>query len=401
MTSNVSQTDQPPVLVIGKSANALGVIRSLHDKGVEVFLVATRRGNAASYSRYLRKTLLFSVSEMFDNLDKFLNLLEKEIPAGTVIIPAGDQYMLWVSAHRQKIRERYRVHCLREGLAESILDKNSQIEKLESTGVDFPVTLFGIDGDNREKLLSMDYPVIVKPAVTEYVKHIGKNSILRSKEEAVSLMEKHAAILPHLQAQEFIPGDDRNLWVCNCFFDEHSNLKQAFTFQRLGLWPAHRGTTSYAISVTNEAVSALSQKIGRAWGFTGPGMFEFKYDERKSVYQYIELNPRLGQCNYFDYCCGIDNVWYLYLMSQGKPLPEGTPRQRDGVVCHSLLAVIHARLKDRQSLFSIMRLYMKDLFKPHVGQYFSLYDPLPAFAVSVYAVKKFLGFLPQYNIDEL
>ena len=404
MPGNVSQTDQPPVVVIGKGANALGVIRSLHGRGVDVFLVVTRRGDAAGYSRYLRKTLLFPTSEMYAAPDKFLEFLEKEVPAGSVVIPAGDPPMLWISMHRQKIRERYLVHCLREGLAESILNKNTQIEMLESTGVDFPVTLFGIDGDtgggqfdNREKLLAMDWPVIIKPTVAEYVRHIGKNVILRSRAEADSFVAKHAAILSHLQAQEFIPGDDRHLWVCNCFFDEHSRLKQAFTFQRLGLWPAHRGTTSYAISVANEEVCALSQKIGRDWGFTGPGMFEFKYDERKSVYRYLELNPRLGQCNWFDCCCGIDNVWYLYLLSQGQPLPGGIPRQRDGVVCHSLLADIHARLKDRQSFFSIARLYMRDLFKPHVGQFFSLYDPLPAFVASVYAAKKFLGFVPQYN----
>ena len=110
MSSNVSQTDKPPVIVIGKNANALGVIRSLHAKGIDIYLVVTRRGNAASYSRYLRKSLIFSVSEMFDHPERFLELLEKETPAGSVIIPAGDLYTLWVSRYLKQISRR--VHTL-------------------------------------------------------------------------------------------------------------------------------------------------------------------------------------------------------------------------------------------------------------------------------------------------
>ena len=378
-----------PVVVLGKGPNALGVVRSLFAKKIPVYLVVTRKGDAAAYTRCYTQKFHYDIKDLLDEPEKCIDFLFQTMPKNAVLLPTSDQLVQWVSDHAEILSEHFQFHLPDKTLLNAILNKNSQIQLAQSTGIKLPRTLFTLVDENSERLLELQYPVIIKPEGEAYVPHIGKNQVLQTPEEAAAFLKKHSDILAHLQAQEFIPGGDDQQWVCNCCFDENADLHQAFVFQRLGLWPAHRGTTSYAVSRLNENVIQLVRKIGKKWHYTGPAMFEFKYDQRTGGYQYLEVNPRLGQCNYFDYCCGVDNAYALYLMSQKLSLPAKPEKQKTGVICHSLLADIHARLSDRQSILSIMSLYMKDLFKSHVGQYFAFTDPLPGFAATRYALKKF------------
>ena len=107
-------------------------------------------------------------------------------------------------------------------------------------------------------------------------------------------------------------------------------------------------------------------------------MFEFKYDERDDDYKYIELNPRLGMCNYFDTSCGINNVANAYWVAIGEEGRIESRLQNDGVIFMSLFEDLYSRLKDGQSVARILRTYLRDFFHPHVFAYFSLKDPAPA-----------------------
>ena len=182
--------------------------------------------------------------------------------------------------------------------------------------------------------------------------------------------------LDHVIAQEVIIGDDNEQWVCNCFFDQNSNLVQAFTFNRLRLSPSHFGVTSYAVSKKNTEVITLSKELGKSIGYKGTAMIEFKHDQRDGKYKYIELNPRLGLCNFYDTSCGVNNVYYSYLLAQGLDLQKNE-EMKEGVVFVSLYEDLFSRLKDGESIKNIVSDYLNNASKPHVFIYFVWWDPYP------------------------
>ena len=112
---------------------------------------------------------------------------------------------------------------------------------------------------------------------------------------------------------------------------------------------------------------ALVETIGRKLEYTGPAMMEFKFDDRDGQYKYFETNPRIGQCNFFDTWCGINNVHATYLLALGRDLPETRPVQRNDVMFLNLLFDLRGRLSDKQGIASLGLLYLRHLTVPARG----------------------------------
>src|SRR5205823_482878 len=107
-------------------------------------------------------------------------------------------------------------------------------------------------------------------------------------------------------------GEDEALWVCDCVFDRRSDLVAAFTFKKLGTSPPHFGVASLGVSERNEELVELVRGLGRRLGYVGPADVDFKYDWRDRQYKYLEVNPRVGMCNYFGARCGVNCVLAAY-----------------------------------------------------------------------------------------
>ena len=135
-----------------------------------------------------------------------------------------------------------------------------------------------------------------------------------------------------------------------------------------------------ALSKYNEQLYQECAKIGKAIRYTGPAMIEYKRCPIRDQYFYIETNPRVGMCNWFDASCGVNNVLYSHLVSQNEPTPPFN--QTDNKLFLNLTGDIIARAEDREKLTTILRLYAKHLFKIKVGAFFYWRDPVPGIIFS-------------------
>jgi predicted ATP-grasp superfamily ATP-dependent carboligase len=106
-------------------------------------------------------------------------------------------------------------------------------------------------------------------------------------------------------------------------------------------------------------------------------MFEFKQHPETGDYLYIEINPRIGMCNWFDTCCGVNNVKAAYEVATSGTLESPMLEQRDGVVFIDLYADIYSRLADGEPLSGVARDYFRHLRARRVAAYFLGSDPLP------------------------
>lgn len=366
------------VIVLAAGPNGLGVVRGLHLKKVKVSIITRTQHDVSNDSKLPKhKHLLHGSNE--EQFTQLLDVLQSQ-PQNTVIIPTSDWFVTFLSQHTEQLK----VNCLFTlppvEVSELLIDKALETEFI-STVAPIPKTIQKIT-DQESLLSSLSLPIIIKPRSHKHMVLGKKNILLYSQQDVDEFFVKFSDKLIHLIAQQVILGKDDTQWVCNCVFDHQSNLVQAFTFNRLRLSPSHYGVTSYAISKKNQRVIELSQKIGKALNYSGPAMVEFKLDRTDDEYKYIEINPRLGMCNYFDTVCGVNNTFATFQLANNQDIASQT-EMRDGVIFLSFFEDFYSRKSDGESFFSILKDYARNMLKPHVFIYFVWWDPKPALILAL------------------
>ncbi len=357
--------------------NGLGAVRSLGHAGVPVTGIFSQSGDPAWTSHYVSRRLQAPA----DGSDAAWHALLLENARNSVVIPTSDVGVGLLSRLRPDLPGDVRVVAPPRSIGELLVDKRRELGRIQEIGASVPRSVLHLPGTAGELLQQLSLPVILKPVLSEDSRIIGaKNLTARSLGELDLAYARMQGQADRFIAQEIVPGDDSQLWVCNVTFDRNHRLVSAFSFQRLRTSPAHFGVTSSAVSRRNDAVIARVESIGRELGYVGPAMFEFKQHPTSGEYLYIEINPRIGMCNWFDTRCGVNNVLAAYRVALGEPLDSTLPMQRDGVVFLDLFADFYSRLADGEQLRAVIQDYRPHLRSPRVAAYFLAADPKPGIA---------------------
>jgi predicted ATP-grasp superfamily ATP-dependent carboligase len=287
-------------------------------------------------------------------------------------------------------------------LTEILNDKVRELELMTSMPVTVPRSPVHLPANDDEFLAFLSLPVIVKPRSYVHAHRlVNKNAILVSPDDVRKFLQRHHDELECFVAQEVVDGPDDALWVCNCCFDNEAKLVTAFTFQRLRMMPAHFGATSFAVGRQNAAIKQQCVDIGAALRYTGPAMFEFKYDAARDAYCYLETNPRFGMCNALDAMSGVDNVYTAYQVARGEhPVPQ-PEHQQDGVVFLCGYGDLYSRYTDGEPIAQILRSYWATRHARHAWAYFDAREPLPFVMATLDSVRRIFGALSRKAIRAL
>ncbi len=369
-------------VVIAIGANGFGAVRGLARSGLNVAVITQSPQDPSNFSKYpVDKKMVANL-----DADTLLNELRTYESFHPVLISTSDKSITFVCDHREKLLSNFSFCIPSDDLVNILIDKALETKYIQSYGVVLPKTMQGLPEKSKFLVATCGLPLIVKPRSFKFSKTLGKkNQICTTQEQVDRLYQDCRGKLDHLVAQEVIPGEDDQLWVANVCYGKSGKLLSGFTFRRLRLSPSHYGVTSYAISEYNEEVMHWAEVIGQKLGYCGPAMLEFKFDVRDHQYKYIEINPRLGMCNYFDTKCGINNAlttYYLSLEREDK-VPMFGP-QRNKVMYLCLYEDVYSRLKDGESVFFVLKHYASNFFKPHVGAYFDWQDLRPGLVMGWY-----------------
>lgn len=274
-------------------------------------------------------------------------------------------------------------------LTQVLNDKQRELSLIHDAAVPIPKSVWRINGERPFDNLLI--PIIIKPKdYTGYKVLKAKNVIIEHADALNSFYEKYSDKLNSFVAQEMIEGKDENLWVCNATFDKQSTMVTAFTFRRLGTSPSHFGVTTSAISENNSEIKELVKKMGEKIRYQGPGMWEFKYCPKRHEYLYIETNPRLGMCNWFDTQCNVNNVLATYHLAIDKKVNPLIWQQTAGVFYIDAMGDFIARVEDKESLLSILRRVFRILSGPFVWSTWYKKDPKPTYIFTLMQIKNLL-----------
>jgi len=180
-----------------------------------------------------------------------------------------------------------------------LVSKKGMYEMALEHSVPTPNTLFPVSLDDVKAFLPrVTFPVILKGIYGNRleVRTRKKMAIVRSPDE---LIENYIAMedpeTPNLMLQEYIPGDDDQIYIFNGYFDAHSRCLAAFTGHKIRQFPVHVGCASLGVCRSNDEVERTTIRFMQAIGYKGILDIGYRYDHRDGKYKVLDANPRVGQ----------------------------------------------------------------------------------------------------------
>jgi len=369
--------DEISAVVLSSDATGLATIRSLKKINVYCAAIVNDTSDIALQSRLPKEVIV--ICKTLPVFDAILKAIEPYSYKNNVLFFTSDHFLLFAASNYEYLSVRFRLFMTKAAIVQQLVDKRSETKLSESLGVDVPRSKSRLKPDAKWILDVLTLPIIFKPR-THYNNVLSKKNIVAyTADDVDNFVSCHGDHINQVVAQEVIPRGEGCLWICSCIFDADHSRVSIFMFKRLSSSPKNFGVTSLAVSEFNEELTLLVEKVGRTLNLVGPADIEFKLDPRDRRYKFIEVNPRIGMCMYFDTACGVNNVANLYYLALDERVPLTIAGEQDGGgVFVSLRGGLYAKYKNGDSYRSVMLGYLKLAMRRKVFLYFSWNDPLPS-----------------------
>jgi D-aspartate ligase len=391
----------PLAIVLGGSVNGLSFARSLGRRGIPT-LILDSESLLGTFTRYGKVLLLPAADEHPQEWMALLKKVASHLQRPAVLFATSDAHCLWVSQHRDELRQYFRFVIPETETVEQIVNKRSQYRIAESAGIAVPNGYFPESIEELRRLApGLVYPCILKPCTSHKGRRrLSKKKVLiiHSPEELLCEYERLTAGDLSFMIQEIIPGEDTALYGYLGFWDSQGRESGWLTKKKLRQNPPYFGDGALQITVEAPEVAELSRRLLRAFNYRGFVNIEFKYDFRDDSYRLMEINPRSAASNHMAISAGIDFPWigYQYLTA-ADPKAIQVPCFRPLVKVVNEEWDIQAYFAYRKSGALTLRGWLQSLYGAKIT-ILALDDPLP-FLVGCWRLVKLLRTSLRPEID--
>jgi len=309
---------------------ALGVARSLGRLGVPVYLIADKGLWPSSASRYWKRVFPWDLSAPLDESLRFLQDIARGLGTRAILLASTDRTAVFVAKNTGVLEENFIFPKVTPELLRLLTNKSEMALTAKANGIPAPETSFPQSRDDVVKFLEgARFPVMLKGANPLLPFGTIKEIINDPKQLFERFDQGAAAGHLNLILQEYIPGGDGSVWMCNGYFNQDSDCLATFTGKKLRQWPPHAGVACLAVCEPNETVTATTRRFLKAVGYQGLVGIGYRYDARDGLYKVLDVNPRVsGVFRLFVAADGMDiaRVAYLGLTHQDVPpiaIPPG------------------------------------------------------------------------------
>ena len=284
-------------------------------------------------SRYCRERFLFGFDENrpMDFLDQLLEV-GRRLRRPAILIPTSDETAQFVVDQAEALGRQFIFPKNSPEMLGRLVSKKGMYEMALEHGVPTPVTLFPKSLEDVKVFLpKITFPVMLKGIYGHRLQARSQKKmvIVHSSEE---LIENYSAMedpeMPNLMFQEYIPGDDDQIYIFNGYFDRRSRCLAGFTGHKIRQFPVHVGCASLGVCRWNEDVAQTTIRFMQAIGYQGILDIGYRYDPRDGQYKVLDANPRVGQAfRLFVAENDMDVVKSLYLDLTGQDQFAIVPRE--------------------------------------------------------------------------
>ena len=374
-----------PVLLLG----GVNLVRSLGLAGIPAVVASTNPDDPVFASRYCAgRCVLPLLDKPEAAVDAIIGIGERlstihgrRIP----LIYGSDDFLQVIYAQRERL-QRYFLFLLSDAeVGEALMDKDRFQALAASRGI--PVArVLEWEGEGPGSLAAAEGPVIVKPRT----KHDWYDSQMRKRlfgDSKALIFPRGAELRAHpgfahfheqLSFQEYIPGDDRDLWSFHGIADESGAVLDSFVGRKIRTSPPLTGESAFIELARDEGLSALGREIAAKLPLRGPFKMDFKKDPRTGKWYLLEINARFNLWMYLGARNGLNLVRtaYDYLLDGARPVTTGMYATDLRWLSLGLDFAAFRELRRRGEL-SWSRWLLSILLSRNVGNYFSWTDPGP------------------------
>jgi D-aspartate ligase len=373
---------RPPVLLLG----TFNLVRALGLAGIPVIVASSERDDPVFASRYCAGRCHLPPGPAEDVLQALLEagselsaLFGRRIP----LMYGNDGHLELVSAHRERLQEKFTFLLNDPAVAQALVEKSRFQELARERGLPAPRALAW------DELRQVQRAVIVKPRQKadwhESPLHErlfingGKAMVFESGHEAAShpLVELYRN---QLTLQEFIPGDDAELWSFHGFADEKGEVLASFLGRKIRTYPPVTGESAYIEMIRDPDLEAFGRIVAQRIPLKGPFKMDFKRDPRDGRSYLLEVNARYTLWHYLGAVNGVNLAQAAYeYFTEGKRARE-TRYRTDHRWVYAKLDFLAYRALARRGELSFPAWALSLLRSRKVYHMFSWSDPAPYFA---------------------
>jgi len=388
----MSEHKLPPALVVGE----IGLVRSLGQAGIPLYVGSYYDDNIGLYSRYCSKRVHFShtTSEKFaDELVEFGKSQKQKI----VFFSDDDRAVLTFSRYRERLAEYFYFNLPDQDTVEDMLDKRRFAKVTRSLNIPAPKTF---TPETLQDLMAaaeeMTYPCVLKPANKDHWWHpdflelVGpyrKAIQCENKDELVEYYNKVVRVNKNVIVQEYIAGNDANLYSVNMYFNKQKEMLAYFIGHKIRIYPIHAGVATLVETIQNESMRALALDVARKLNITGHYNIQFKQDSGTNALKVIEIHTRNSLWCYLATGAGLNISAIAYYDMIGMPCPLKNNYQT-GVKWLDISKDFKALQGYRKTEQLTYGMWFKSLSGKLVHHVISLKDPMPAIMDAWFIMKR-------------
>jgi len=391
----IKKYDKPIAFVLGKYiTGGLGVVRCLGRNQIPVLWFDSNPNQIGFFSKYCKEILCPNPKQNLQDYVDFLLKIGKNLNQKGVLFPIGDIEVYAILKHKHKLEKYYHIPISDLKITEKLLNKQIFYKTLDKLYIDHPKTYFPKD-ISEVKIISkkINYPCIIKPSYSAHfmVDFKTKLFLIKTSEDLIKYYKKASSKNHEINIQEIIPGEAKNMYGFNSYYDKKSIPRCAFSYKRIREWPHEFGNGCFIESVTVPEIEKTTNNLIRKIKYHGIVDAEFKKDPRNNQFKLIEINPRCWMQNSLPANDNINIPYMVYLDTIGKKINQESSykiHMKWLFMVEDILSVWQSIRKDELSLHEwIHSLKGKKEFAIFVWD-----DPLPFFVLFSKSLYFFISF---------
>ncbi len=389
-------------VILGGTCIVPPIARNLETNGIKVCVLDSGICEAR-FSRYVSRFLKCPPVEDEEAYVSYLvKIAERKHLKGWVLFPSNDQYLRIVVRHGQLLSRYYVMTSPPWEIVSFLYDKRLTYSLAKETGIPFPET-HRPENLNELLALEIDFPVILKPAVTYRLLSRTQNKAYCADnvQELQNLYRSMCRIIgpADILVQEFIPEGAGALYSFAGYFKDGCPVA-GLSAKRLRQYPVKIGKLSTFVEViNNRELEELATRLLRPIGYTGLAEVEFMWNKKHARFELLEVNARFWAWHELAIAAGLDLPCIVFADALEKEIPFGS--LHDDIKLTHLLTDIYVAIQEMCLGKLTARQYMASMFSKPVVAGFSLKDPLPFIAEAFFLVQRMLRKMASGRDDRI
>jgi D-aspartate ligase len=370
----------PPALLLG----GVNLVRALGLGGIPAIVASPEPDAPAAASRYAQGSLLLPPLEnraaVLETLVRAGERLADALGGKIPLIYGSDDFLSLIQQNHAALAPYFALILNDPEVANALIDKDRFEAFGRSRGLPVPRTL------EWEELEGWYAPLLVKPKVKigfddsancrRLFGAAGKARVFASGPE-FSAMALARQMRDQVLLQEYIPGDDRNIWSFHGYADENGKLLASFIGRKIRTDPPLVGMSSYLELAHDDAFAFVGRHIAGCAGLKGVFKIDFKQNAVTGAWRVLEVNARFNLWHHLAARNGLNltRIAYDYLLYGKKPAAQAYRTEwRWLALRHDYRAYRALAARGELGTWAWLRSILR---APKVYELFSWTDPLP------------------------